>query len=210
MGQKVNPIIFRLENGNQRTWSSSWFSSKSNYVNNVIEDIKIYSYFYKNASKYSLSKINVERYPKKAPRVSLFSSKPDVLISGKNNMISSIVSDVSRIANNKVSCDVQEVKRIALDANLVARGVADKLEDKKRHFKKVVKDAMANTMKFGGAGIKIIVSGRLGGAEIARTEKFKDGVIPLHTLRADIDYAFHEAKTSYGIIGVRVWICVKR
>ena len=211
MGQKVNPIIFRIDNGNKRIWNSNWFSkSRNDYVNNVVDDLKVQNFFKKESSKYSIGSVNIERQSNKPVHISLSSSKISFVI-GKNGENIAEIEKVLKnsLLNNKISIDVKDIKYPNLNANIVARMVCDKIE-KRQSFKRAVKSAIESVIKSGASGIKISCAGRLNGAEIARTETFKEGVVPLHTLRADIDYACHEALTTYGIIGVRVWICTKR
>jgi small subunit ribosomal protein S3 len=210
MGQKVNPIIFRINNGNKKTWSSVWFSAKKkDYVKNLVEDLAIQNYFIKNSSKYSVGKVSIERMPNKPPRVSIASGKVSLVVGKKGEGVAVIESDLKGLIKKPLSIDVKEIRKTNLDANIVARAIADKIE-KRQSFKRSAKSAIDLVMKSGAAGVKVICSGRLNGAEIARSETFKNGVIPLHTLRADIDYACQEAHTTYGIIGIRVWICIKR
>ncbi len=211
MGQKVNPIGFRVNNGNRREWASNWFSkNKENYVNNVICDLKIQDYFLKNSSKYSAGTINIERQNKKPVKVSIFSGKISLVIGKRGENIEKIEKDLKKeLGTDSVSVDVKELKHPNLNANIVARNIADRIENR-QSFKRSVKTAIESVMKAGAVGIKVSCAGRLNGAEIARTETFKEGVTPLQTLRADIDYACHNAVTTYGIIGIRVWICSRR
>ena len=211
MGQKVNPISFRIDNGNKRVWNSNWFSkNKKDYVSNVVDDLKIQDYFKKEASKYSVGKVDIERQANKPVKIMLSSGKISFVIGKKGENIENIEKTLKNtLSDNKISVDVKEIKYANLNANIVARMICDRIE-KRQSFKRAVKSAMESVMKSGAIGVKVSCAGRLNGAEIARTEKFKDGVTPLHTLRADIDYACHEALTTYGIIGVRVWICTKR
>ena len=211
MGQKVNPISFRLCNGNSRMWSSNWFcKDKKEYVKSVIDDLKIQNFFNENASKYSVGAVNIERKQNNNTKVCLQSGKISFVIGKKGENIEQIEKQLKKQLNNqKVSFDVKELKHSNLNANLIARLIADKIENR-QSFKRAAKSAMEQVMKAGAVGVKISCAGRLNGAEIARTEKFKQGVIPLHTLRADVDYACQEALTTYGIIGIKVWICTKR
>ena len=211
MAQKVNPISFRIDNGNKRTWNSNWFSkNKNDYVNNVVDDLKIQDYFKKEASKYSVGSVNIERQANKPVKIMLSSGKISFVIGKKGENIEQVEKTLKKtLMSDKISLDVKEIKYANLNANIVARMICDKIE-KRQSFKRAVKSAIESVMKAGASGIKVSCAGRLNGAEIARTEKFKEGVTPLHTLRADIDYACHEALTTYGIIGVRVWICTKR
>ena len=211
MGQKVNPISFRIDNGNKRTWNSNWYSkNKNDYVNNVVDDLKIQDYFKKESSKYSVGSVNIERQANKPVKIMLSSGKISFVIGKKGENIEQVEKTLKKtLMSDKISLDVKEIKYANLNANIVARMICDKIE-KRQSFKRAVKSAIESVMKAGASGIKVSCAGRLNGAEIARTEKFKEGVTPLHTLRADIDYACHEALTTYGIIGVRVWICTKR
>ena len=211
MGQKVNPISFRIDNGNKRIWNSNWFSkNKNDYVNNVVDDLKIQDYFKKESSKYSVGSVNIERQANKPVKIMLSSGKISFVIGKKGENIEQVEKTLKKtLMSDKISLDVKEIKYANLNANIVARMICDKIE-KRQSFKRAVKSAIESVMKAGASGIKVSCAGRLNGAEIARTEKFKEGVTPLHTLRADIDYACHEALTTYGIIGVRVWICTKR
>jgi len=211
MGQKVNPISFRLCNGNDRTWFSNWFSkNKKEYIDNVSSDLKIQNFFSKNASKYSVGSVNIERKQNNKIKVCLQSGKISFVIGKKGENIEQIEKQLkTELKNQQVSFDVKELRHPNLNANIVARLIADKIENR-QSFKRAAKSAIEQVMKSGAVGIKISCAGRLNGAEIARTEKFKQGVIPLHTLRADVDYACQEALTTYGIIGIKVWICTKR
>ena len=210
MGQKVNPISFRVNNGNKRTWASNWYAKgREEYVKNVVGDLKIQDFFNEGASKYSVGLVNIERKQKDL-KILLNTGKISLVIGKKGENIENIEKSLKKILKaDKISVDVKELRHVNLNANVVARMVADKIENR-QSFKRAAKSAMESVMKAGAMGVKISVAGRLNGAEIARTEKFKDGVTPLHTLRADIDYACQEALTTYGIIGVRVWICTKR
>lgn len=211
MGQKVNAIGFRVNNGNKRTWSSNWYAkSKKEYVENLASDLKVQRFFAKNASKYCVGTVNIERQNGKQTKIMLHSGKISLVIGKKGENIEQIEKTLKKeLKNQTVTVDVKELRYANLNANVVARGIADRIE-KRQSFKRVAKSAVESVMKAGAIGVKISCAGRLNGAEIARTEKFKDGVVPLHTLRADIDYACQEALTTYGIIGVRVWICTKR
>ena len=211
MGQKVNPISFRICNGNSRVWFSNWFSkSRKEYVENVVSDLKVQNFFIENASKYSVGNVNIERKQNKKMKICLQSGKISLVIGKKGENIEQIEKQLKRkLKNQDISFDVKELKHSNLNANIIARVIADKIENR-QSFKRAAKSAIEQVMKSNAVGIKISCAGRLNGAEIARTEKFKQGVIPLHTLRANIDYACHEAHTTYGVIGVRVWICTKR
>jgi len=211
MGQKVNPISFRLCNGNKRVWFSNWFAkSKKDYVDNVFADLKVQKFFADNASKYSVGSVKIERNQNKKLKICLLSGRISSVIGKKGENIEQIEKSLKKeIKDDKMSFDVKELKHANLNANIIVRLIADKIENR-QSFKRAAKSAMEQVMKSGAVGVKISCAGRLNGAEIARTEKFKQGVIPLHTLRADIDYACQEAHTTYGVIGIKVWICLKR
>ena len=204
MGQKVNPVGFRV--GVYRDWDSSWFARGKSYSKMLLEDIKIRNHLEKTLDKAEISKVNIEKAGDSI-KVIIHSAKPGVVIGKKGQEIDVIRQGLSKLLGiNSIEVSVQEVKRPELDARLVAKNIADQLE-KRAHFKKITKRATATTMKSGAQGIKICTAGRLGGAEIARSEWAKAGSVPLHTLRSDIDYSLATAKTKYGIIGVKVWIC---
>ena len=211
MGQKVNPIGFRVNNGNKRTWASNWYiKNKKDYVKGVVGDLKIQNFFNDNSSKYSVGNVNIERSGNKPIKVSVYSGKISLVIGKKGENIEQIEKTLKKELNTDViNVDVKELKHPNLSANIVARNIADRIENR-QSFKRAVKSAIESVMKSGAVGIKVSCAGRLNGAEIARTETFKEGVIPLHTLRADIDYSCQSALTTYGIIGIRVWICSKR
>ena len=211
MGQKVNPISFRICNGNDRVWFSNWFAKdKKDYVKNVCCDLLVQEFFRENDSKYSVGSVFIERKQNKTMKISLQSGKISLVIGKKGENIENIEKQLkSRLKDQKISFDVKEVKHPNLNANIVARMIADKIKNR-QSFKRAAKAAITQVMGAGAAGIKISCAGRLNGAEIARTETFSEGVVPLHTLRADIDYSCKEALTTYGIIGIKVWICTKR
>lgn len=211
MGQKVNPISFRLLNGNSRCWDSKWYAKgKHDYVDNVVSDLKVQRFFEENASRYSVGSVCVERKQNNDIRILLNTGKIGAVIGKSGETIENIERQLSKeIKGRKLSFDVKEMKKINLNANIIARGIADKIENR-QSFKRAVKVAMEQVMSAGAVGVKISCAGRLNGAEIARTEKFKNGVVPLHTLRANVDYACQEALTTYGIVGIKVWICTKR
>lgn len=211
MGQKVNPISFRLCNGNERTWVSNWFScGRKEYVSNVLADLKVQDFFAENASKYAVGCVNIERKQNKKMHVCIHSGKISCMIGKNGSNIEQIEKHLeNKLLHQSISFDVRELRRANLNANIIARTIADKIENR-QSFKRAVKSMIEQVMKAGAVGIKISCAGRLNGAEIARTEKFKQGMIPLHTLRSNIDYACQKALTTYGIIGVKVWICTKR
>ena len=202
MGQKVNPIGFRL--GINRGWDSVWFARKADYGKYLIEDYKIREYIKKNIQNSGVSEIIIERSGKKCS-VFIHSSRPGFVIGKKGSDIDKIKQKLSKISSTEVSVNIKEVKKPELNAFLVAENIAQQLV-KRIAYRRAMKRAMQSALRLGAKGIKVSVSGRLGGNEIARTEWLRDGSIPSHTLRADIDYAEAEALTTYGIIGVKVWI----
>ena len=202
MGQKVNPIGIRLKIN--RTWDSVWFAKKQNYGTYLIEDFKIRKYVNKTIKNSGVSKILIER-PSKKCVVTIYTSRPGFVIGKKGSDIEKIKQNISKITNDEVSVNIKEIRKPELDSYLVAENIAQQLE-KRVAYRKAMKRAMSSALRLGAKGIKVTVSGRLGGNEIARTEWLREGSIPLHTLRADVDYAEAEASTTYGIIGVKVWI----
>lgn len=203
MGQKVHPVGFRL--GVYKDWDASWYA-RSSYGKSLLEDFKIRDYLFSTLEKAEISNIKIEKAAENV-KVVIFSGKPGMVIGRKGQEIDTLRRDLSKMLNvSNVEVSVQEVKRAELDAKLVAENIAEQLV-KRANFKKTMKKAASTGMKSGAKGMKICCSGRLGGAEIARSEWTRVGSVPLHTLRSDIDYALAEAKTKYGIIGVKVWIC---
>lgn len=204
MGQKVNPISFRL--GVYRDWDASWFARGRNYGKLLMQDFKIRRYLDKALSRAEVSRVKIEKAGDSV-RVVIYSARVGVVIGKKGQEIDSIRRNLSKILGiNSIEVSVQEVKSSELNATLVAKSIATQLENR-ANFKRTMKKTAAMTMKAGAKGVKICCAGRLGGAEIARSEWVRVGSTPLHTLRSDIDYGFAEAKTKYGIIGVKVWIC---
>jgi len=201
MGQKVNPYGIRL--GINKTWSSRWFS-KNEYTKLLHQDLKIKSYVENKLKNASISKINIERAAKKL-RLSIYSSRPGIIIGKKGADIETLKNDLSKMSNLEVFLDIKEVRKPEVEARLVAENIASQLE-KRISFRRAMKKAVQSAMRLGAKGVKVVCSGRLGGAEIARTEKYHEGSVPLHTLRGDIDYATAEAETTYGICGIKVWI----
>ena len=201
MGQKVNPHGIRL--GINKTWSSRWFS-RSEYSKLLHQDLKIKSYVEKKLKNASISKINIERAAKKL-RVSIFSSRPGIIIGKKGADIETLKNDLSKMSNLEVFLDIKEIRKPEVEAKLVAENIANQLE-KRISFRRAMKKSVQSAMRLGAKGVKVVCSGRLGGAEIARTEKYHEGSVPLHTLRGDIDYSTAEADTTYGICGIKVWI----
>ena len=202
MGQKVNPVGFRL--GVNRSWDSIWFAKKGEYGKYLIEDYKIREFIKKNITNAGVSEIVIERSSKKCV-VSIHTSRPGFVIGKKGSDIEKIKTKISKITKDEVSVNIKEIKKPELNAYLVAENIAQQLE-KRVAYRRAMKRAMQGTMRLGAKGIKVCVSGRLAGNDIARSEWLREGSIPLHTLRANLDYAEAEALTTYGIIGVKVWI----
>ncbi len=202
MGQKVNPIGIRLKIN--RTWDSVWFAKKQKYGTFLIEDFKIRKYINSAIKNSGVSKIQIER-PSKKCVVTIFTSRPGFVIGKKGSDIEKIKLNISKITSDEVSVNIKEIRKPELDSFLVAENIAQQLE-KRVAYRRAMKRAMSSALRLGARGIKVTVSGRLGGNEIARTEWLREGSIPLHTLRADVDYAEAEALTTYGIIGIKVWI----
>tara|TARA_Y100000589_G_scaffold132495_1_gene126365 strand:- start:27721 stop:28416 length:696 start_codon:yes stop_codon:yes gene_type:complete len=202
MGQKVNPIANRL--GIIKGWDSNWFGG-NDYVAKIGEDYKIREYLNARLRKASVSKIIIER-TLKLITVTIHTSRPGVIIGKGGSEVDKLREELKKITNKGVQLNIYEIKRPELDARLVADSVARQIEGR-ISFRRAAKMAVSSAMRMGAEGIKVMVSGRLGGAEMARSEFYKDGRIPLHTFRADIDYALSEAHTTYGRIGVKVWIC---
>ena len=202
MGQKVSPHGLRV--GIIKDWSSTWYASKQDYSKNLVEDNKIRVYLKKTLKTAGISEIKIERNGNDV-RVSLNTAKPGMIIGKGGAAIEELKKKLDKLTGKNVSVNIVEVKNLDMDATLVAENIAAQLE-KRISFRKAMKQAMNRTMRAGAKGIKTQVSGRLGGAEIARSEHYSEGTIPLQTLRADIDYGFAEANTTYGIIGVKVWI----
>ncbi len=201
MGQKVNPYGIRL--GINKTWSSRWFS-KNDYTKLLHQDLKIKKYVEHKLKNASISKINIERAAKKL-RLSIYSSRPGIIIGKKGADIETLKNDLSKMSNLEVFLDIKEVRKPEVEAKLVAENIATQLE-KRISFRRAMKKAVQSAIRLGAKGVKVVCSGRLGGAEIARTEKYHEGSVPLHTLRGDIDYSTAEAETTYGICGIKVWI----
>ncbi|MEM7055345.1 MAG: 30S ribosomal protein S3 [Bacteroidota bacterium] len=202
MGQKVNPIGLRL--GYIKGWESNWFSSKRSYADKLIEDEKIRHYLRTRMSKGSISKIIIERTLKRIT-ITIHTARPGMVIGKGGTEVEQIKGELQKLIGKEVQINILEVKRPELDAKLVADSIAQQLQARVS-YRRAMKQALAATTRVGAQGIKIQVSGRLGGVEIARTEQYKEGRVPLHTLRADIDYTVSEANTVYGKIGVKVWI----
>jgi small subunit ribosomal protein S3 len=202
MGQKVNPISNRL--GIIKGWDSNWFGGRD-YSSKLIEDVKIREYLNARLAKASISKIIIER-TLKLITVTVNTARPGIIIGKGGQEVDKLKEELKKITNKEVQINIFEVKRPELDATIVANNIARQLEGKVS-YRRAIKMAIASTMRMGADGIKVLISGRLGGAEMARAESYKEGRIPLHTLRADIDYALAEAHTKVGVLGVKVWIC---
>ncbi len=204
MGQKVNPIGFRV--GVYRPWTSRWFARRQNYGKLLLEDFKLRRFIESSLSNAEISDIEIDKSMDNI-KIIIHSARPGYVIGKKGQEIDNLRKKLGKLLNrNNIEISVQEIKQPEFDATVVAKSIAEQLE-KRASFKKVMKKAAMNTMKSGARGIKIRCAGRLGGAEIARDEWVRLGSTPLHTLRADIDYGFAKAHTTYGIIGVKVWIC---
>lgn len=201
MGQKVNAIGFRV--GVNKTWDSRWFAG-SDYADKLHEDFKITAYLKKTLAPAGVSKIVIERPTKKA-HITIHTARPGVVIGKKGADIDKIKKDIGKFTKDEVHLNIVPVAKPELDATLIAEGIAQQLE-KRVAFRRAMKRAVQSCLRLGALGIRVNVSGRLGGAEIARMEWYREGRVPLHTLRADIDYGVAEAKTTYGIIGVKVWV----
>ena len=202
MGQKVNPIGIRL--GISRDHNSVWFAEKDKYREILFNDFEVREFLKKELDNAFVSKIHIER-PAQSAKVTIHTARPGMIIGKRGEDIDRLREKLTQIMNVPVSLNIQEIRKPDLDAQLVAANIALQLE-KRAMFRRVMKRAAQNTMRQGALGVKIKVSGRLGGAEIARSERHKEGRVPLHTLRADVDYGLAEAKTTYGIIGAKVWI----
>ncbi len=202
MGQKINPTGIRL--GITRTWDSIWYEDKKSYAKNLHEDIKIRKYIQKTRKNAGISKISIERFPDRV-NININSSRPGVLIGKKGVDIETLKSEIQKIAEKNVYINIIEVKKPERNSKLIAEQIASQIEGR-FPYRRAVKQAITNAVRGGSLGIKIVISGRLNNAEMARTEVYKEGRIPLHTLRADIDYGFAEALTTFGLIGVKVWL----
>lgn len=201
MGQKVNPIGLRL--GINKTWDSRWYAD-ADYADKLHEDIKIRKYLKKKLGSAGISRIVIERPAKKA-MISIHTARPGVVIGKKGADIEKMKKDLESFTKDEVALNIVEVRKPELDANLIAEGVAQQLE-RRVAFRRAMKRAVQSAMRLGAEGIRINCSGRLGGAEIARIEWYREGRVPLHTLRADVDYGIAQALTTYGIIGIKVWV----
>lgn len=202
MGQKTNPVGNRL--GIIRGWESNWYGG-SNYADKLVEDEKIRKYLRARITKGGVSKIVIERTLKRIT-VTIHTARPGIVIGKGGQEVDKIKEELKKLTRKDVQINIFEIKRPEIDAQLVGESIARQLEAR-ISFRRAMKTALASTMRMGAEGIKVMVSGRVGGAEMARTEQYKEGRIPLHTFRADIDYALTEAQTTYGKLGVKVWIC---
>ena len=202
MGQKVDPNGLRI--GVIKDWNSKWYADKKNFADYLVEDHKIREYVKKKLYVAGISKIEIERTAKFV-KVNVYTAKPGLVIGKGGNLAEILKAELEKMINKTVNLNIIEVKQVDLDAQLVAENIAGQLE-RRISFRRAMKQCMQKTMKAGALGIKTAVSGRLGGADMARTEFYKEGTIPLQTLRADIEYGFAEANTTYGKIGVKVWI----
>jgi small subunit ribosomal protein S3 len=202
MGQKIHPTGFRL--AVQRNWTSKWYASTKDFPGKLHDDLKVRAFLRKRLSGAAVSRIVIER-PAKDARVTVYSARPGVVIGKKGEDIENLRGQLQKMMGGKVQVDIEEVRKPETDAQLVADSIAAQLE-KRIMFRRAMKRAMQNAMRLGAQGIKIMSSGRLNGAEIARTEWYREGRVPLHTLRAEIEYGFSEAKTTYGVIGIKVWV----
>lgn len=202
MGQKVNPVGLRV--GIIRGWDSNWFDER-NFAEKLNEDLKIRKYVRTRLQKASVSKIEIERTSKRIT-LRIYTARPGIVIGRKGTEVDKLKVELQKLTDKEIQLNIEEIKRPELDAFLVAENVAKQLEAK-IGFRRAMKKSIMFAIRMGAEGVKVCCSGRLGGAEMARTEQYKEGKIPLHTLRADIDYAYTAAQTTYGTIGVKVWIC---
>jgi small subunit ribosomal protein S3 len=201
LGQKVNPIGLRL--GIVKTWESRWYGGK-NYAEYILEDHKLRKFIKEKLYHAGVSRIEIERSSKRV-RLRIYSSRPGIVIGKKGAEISQLKKEIEKLTDREILIDIQEIRKPEIDAQLVAENVALQIE-RRVAFRRAMKRGVSSAMRFGAIGVKIICAGRLGGAEMARTEWYREGRVPLHTLRADIDYGFVEARTTYGAIGVKVFI----
>ncbi len=203
MGQKINPIGFRL--AVNRNWSSRWYANSRQFAAMLAEDIKVRGFLKKKLAHASVGRVLIER-PAKDARITIFSARPGVVIGKKGEEIEALKAELRRLMGvQQVHVNIEEIRKPEIDAQLIADSIAQQLE-KRIMFRRAMKRAMQNAMRLGAQGIKIMSAGRLNGIEIARTEWYREGRVPLHTLRADIDYGTGEAKTNYGVIGIKVWV----
>ena len=203
MGQKVNPHGFRV--GVNKNWNSKWFADKSNFADFLVEDNKVRNYVKKKLYAAGVASVVIERPAADKVKIIIATARPGMVIGRAGDGIDELKKSLIKLTGKTVEISIEEVRRAELDAQLTAESIAQALE-RRVSFRRAMKSAIQRTMKSGAKGIKVLVSGRLGGAEIARSEKYSEGNVPLHTLRADIDYGFAEADTTYGKIGVKVWV----
>lgn len=203
MGQKTHPVGFRLIVN--KDWRSNWFANKSKFAEGLSEDIKIRKYLQHRLPNAGVSKVEISR-TSKVVTVTIHTARPGIVIGKGGEEVTRLKNEVKQLSKKDVQVNISEVKRPELDAALVGSNIAHQLM-KKMSYRRVVNKAIQSTLRMGAEGIRVNVAGRLGGAEIARSEKFMEGKVPLHTLRSDINYALTEAKTTYGVIGIKVWIC---
>src|SRR6187399_162624 len=202
MGQKIHPTGFRL--AVTRNWTSKWYANSKHFPTILNEDIKVRAYLKKKLGHASVGRITIER-PAKNARITIFSARPGVVIGKKGEDIETLRTDLRRMMGGDVGLNIEEIRKPEIDAQLISDSIAQQLE-KRIMFRRAMKRAMQNAMRLGAQGIKVMSSGRLNGFEIARREWYREGRVPLHTLRADIDYGFSEARTTYGVIGIKVWV----
>jgi len=202
MGHKTNPVGLRLQIN--RTWDSRWYAEGKSYGKLLAEDLKIRKFIVETLPQAAISKVVIER-PAKLCRVSIYAARPGVIIGKKGADIEKLRSQLAKMTDSDVKLNIVEIRKPEIDAKLVAQGIADQLI-RRVAFRRAMKRAMQSAMRLGAEGIKVVCGGRLGGAEIARVEQYREGRVPLHTLRANIDYAEAEALTQYGVIGIKVWV----
>ena len=202
MGQKVHPTGIRL--GVVKDHNSVWYADSKTYARNLINDLEVREYILKKLDAASVSRVKIER-PAQTARITIFTARPGIVIGKKGEDVDGLRKELSAKMGVPVHINIEEIRKPDVDARLVAQNVAQQLE-RRVMFRRAMKRAVQNTMRIGAKGVKIMISGRLNGAEIARTEWYREGRVPLHTLRADVDYGFAEAHTTYGVIGVKVWV----
>lgn len=202
MGQKVHPIGIRL--GIAKDWNAKWFANKADYARQLNEDLRLRDFIMKRLSDAAVSRVHIER-PAKAARITIHTARPGIVIGKKGEDIERLRREVSAMTGVPTTISVSEIRKPEIDARLVAEGIAAQLE-KRVMFRRAMKRAVGSAMRLGALGIKVCVAGRLNGADIARSEWYREGQVPLHTLRADVDYGVVEAQTTYGVLGVKVWI----
>ena len=202
MGQKIHPTGFRL--ALNRNWASRWYANNKNFSSMLLEDVKVRDFLKEKLGHAAVSRVVIER-PAKNARITIYSARPGVVIGKKGEDIEALKGQLQRMLGVPVHVNIEEVRKPELDAQLISDSIAQQLQ-KRIMFRRAMKRAITNAMRLGAQGIKIMSAGRLNGIEIARTEWYREGRVPLHTMRADIDYGFSEAKTTYGVIGIKVWV----